>query len=283
MQPRALVRRSFPFLLIAALGFLAAYVFLFFFVFRSDVLPDVARVPGVVGMSYDDAAAVLDRGGFTARRGQARYKAGSAPNLVLEQSPPGDSRQKRGTTVVLAVSLGQKVAVVPPVAGLSQQQARLAVENAGLTVGRVVEQTGDQPRGLAMSSTPAPGDTLQIGASVDVVMSAGPAVVAVPILVGESLAQARGTLDQLGLRVGAVTSDTSSFQQPGTILSQSPEGGRNVSAGGAVSFVISRFPPVTPTGTETPLDTVQAPPARPITVPPVPTPVPLLPPQRPVP
>lgn len=112
-------------------------------------------------------------------------------------------------------------------------------------------------------------------------MSAGPAVVAVPILLGQPLAQARGTLDQLGLEVGSVTSDTSSFQQPGTILSQSPEGGRNVSAGGAVSFVISRFPPAAPTGTGTPLDTVQAPSGRPITEPPVPTPVPMLPPPVP--
>lgn len=282
MKPRELVRRSFPFLLVAAVGFLAAYVFLFFFVFRSDVVPDVARVPSVVGMSYDDAAAALDRVGFRAQRGQTRYKAGSVPDRVLEQSPPGDSRQKRGATVMLAVSLGQKVAVVPTVAGLSQQQARLAIENAGLVMGRVVAQTGDQPRGLAMSSTPAAGDTLQLGAPVEVVLSAGPAAVAVPVLVGQSLAQARGTLDQLGLKVGSVSSDTSSFEQPGTILSQRPEGGRNVPAGGAVSFVVSQFPPVVPQGTETPLDTVQPPTGRPVTRPPVPTPVPTLPPVIPV-
>jgi len=122
---RALGRRAFPYLLVSAFGFLLAYVLLFLFAFPAEVLPDDGKVPNVVGISFDDASAALEKAGFHAVQGETRYHRTVAQGIVLQQDPPAGSTQKRGIDVNLAVSGGQKAAVVPDVArrhGLTPQQ-----------------------------------------------------------------------------------------------------------------------------------------------------------------
>ncbi len=246
MSGRALGRRAFPYLVVSAFGFLLAYVLLFIFAFPSDVVPDDGRVPAVVGFPFDQAVAALEKAGFHGVRGETRYHRTVAKDAILQQDPPAGSLQKRGIDITLAVSGGQRSATVPDVAGMSQQQARLAIENAGFQLGRPTERTSDRPRGAVMDSDPAAGEVIPLPAVVRIAISQGPATLQVPDLTGRTVADARSTLEQLGLRLGAITSDTSSFQPENTILSQSPGPGQTVSAGGHVSLRISRFPP-TPT------------------------------------
>ncbi len=243
MNGRALGRRAFPYLVVSALGFLLAYVLLFIFAFPSDVVPDDGRVPAVVGLPFDQAVASLEKAGFHGVRGETRYHRTVAKDAILQQDPPAGSLQKRGIDITLAVSGGQRSATVPDVAGLSQQQARLAIENAGFQFGSTTERTSDQPRGAVMNSDPPAGEVIPLPAVVGIAISQGPATLQVPDLTGRTVADARSTLEQLGLHLGAVTRDTSSFQPENTILSQSPGPGQVVSAGGHVSLRISRFPP----------------------------------------
>ena len=51
MSWRDRTRRLLPYLIVAATGFLAAYLYVFFFVFPSDLLPNDAKVPNVVGLN----------------------------------------------------------------------------------------------------------------------------------------------------------------------------------------------------------------------------------------
>ena len=131
MNVRALPRRAFPYLIVAAAGFLLSYVALFVFAFPADVLPDDGRIPRVVGMDFDKAAETLEKAGFHALKGQSRFHKTTPEGIVLEQDPPAGSVQKRGAEVTLAVSAGQATASVPDVKGVTQQQAQIAIENAG--------------------------------------------------------------------------------------------------------------------------------------------------------
>jgi len=241
---RALPRRAFPYLLVAVFGFMVAYVGLFFFAFPADVIPDNMRVPNVVGLSYDEASSTLEKAGFKVLKGDTRYRKATPANQILQQDPPANSLQKRGVDVTLAVSGGQRGATVPAVAGLSQQQARITIENAGFQLGSVMQRTGDQPRGAVIESEPAAGATLQLPAVVNISVSQGPATLQLPDLTGRTLADARSTIEQLGLQVGGTTRDTSSIQPENTVMGQTPAPGQKVSAGGRVSLTISRFPPV---------------------------------------
>jgi serine/threonine-protein kinase len=240
---RALGRRAFPYLLVSVFGFLLAYVLLFLFAFPAEVLPDDGKVPTVVGISFDDAMSRLEKAGFHGVRGETRYHRSVAEGIVLQQDPPAGSTQKRGIDVTLAVSGGQKAAVVPEVAGLSQQQARLMIENAGFQFGSITQQTSDQPRGAVIGSNPPAGQSIPLPAVVQISISQGPASLQVPDLTGRTVADARSTLEQLGLHLGQVSRDTSSFQPENTVLGQSPPPGQMIGAGGRVNLRISRFPP----------------------------------------
>jgi serine/threonine-protein kinase len=239
----ALPRRAFPYLIAAVGGFLIAYVAVFLFAFPAEVLPDDGILPKVVGKTFEDASAILQKTGFVAQQGESRYHKNIPANIVLQQDPPAGSRQKRGTSVVLALSAGQKTAEVPVTSNMSQQQARIAIENTGLTMGNVSEQLSDSPRGLVISSSPPPGTRMDLPGSVDIVLSKGPATIQVPDLYGRSVGEARSMIEQLGLRIAGISRDTSSLQPENTIIRQLPAAGQTVSAGGPVSLTVSHFPP----------------------------------------
>lgn len=243
MDWRGLPRRAFPYLLVSATALLSSYLLLFCFAFPTDVIPDESNVPNVVGMTFDRAARTLEKAGFAAVEGETRFHRVVAPGVVLQQDPPADSRQKRGTEVRLAVSAGQRTAEVPQLTGLTEQQARIALANAGFDLGRISRQNSDHPRGMVFLSDPPSGTRRQLPAAVSLVVSEGPAVISVPELVGRTLAEARSIVEQLGLRVGSVTSDTSSFNPENTVIAQAPSGGHVIGAGGTVNLVVSRFPP----------------------------------------
>src|SRR5256714_6428344 len=242
MNWRAAPRRALPYLIAAAGGFLISYAAVFLFAFPAQVLPDDGILPNVVGKTFEDASAILQKAGFPAQQGESRFHKTIPANVVIQEDPPAGSRQKRGTTVVLALSAGQKTAEVPVTTNMSQQQARIAIENTGLTMGNVTEQLSDSPRGLVIATNPAAGTQLQLPGSVDVVLSKGPATVQMPDLYGRSIGEARSMIEQLGLRIAGVSRDTSSLQPENSIIRQLPQAGQTVSAGGPVSLTVSHFP-----------------------------------------
>lgn len=240
---RALPRRALPYLIAAAGGFLIAYTAVFLFAFPAQVLPDDGILPNIVGKTFEDASAILQKAGFPAQQGESRFHRSIPANIVLQEDPPAGSRQKRGTPVVLALSAGQKAAEVPVTTNMSQQQARIAIENTGLTMGNVSEQLADAARGVVIATSPPAGTKVDLPGTVDVVLSKGPATVMVPDLYGRSVGEARSMVEQLGLRIAGVSRDTSSLQPENTVIKQLPAAGQPIAAGGPVSLTVSHFPP----------------------------------------
>jgi eukaryotic-like serine/threonine-protein kinase len=242
MNWRALPRRAFPYLIAAAGGFLIAYTAVFLFAFPAEVLPDDGILPNVVGKTFEDASVALQKEGFPAQQGESRFHKTIPANIVLQEDPPAGSRQKRGTSVVLALSAGQKSAEVPVTTNMSQQQARITIENTGLVMGGISEQLSDAPRGLVIATSPPAGTKVELPGTVDIVLSKGPASVNMPDLYGRSVGEARSMVEQIGLRIAGVSRDTSSLQPENTVIRQMPAAGQTISAGGAVSLTVSHFP-----------------------------------------
>ena len=239
MNWRALARRLLPYAIAATGGFLLAYLVVAFFIFPSDLVPNDEIVPNVVGMSYDDAAARLSQVGFRPVQGESRVHASAPSNQVLEQNPPAGSRELRNTRVTLAVSGGQQRATVPAITGMTRLDAMEALRGAGFTVGMIHQRSSNLPRGQVIDSDPTAGMQTLVPSSVDIILSAGPAAVSVPDLVGRPYAQARAILEQLGLRVGVVDVDRFSTEPANTVLTQSPAGGETIAAGERVQLTIS--------------------------------------------
>lgn len=232
-------RRTLPYLIAAAAGFLLAYLIVAFFIFPAGLLPNELRVPNVIGLSLEEAQTQLGRVGFKGRIGEERFNATSPKNTVLQQTPPAGSIEAEGTTVVMDISRGQRTAEVPRIVGLTRDEARVAIENAGFEVGAITERSSEEPRGEVIASSPAGGERLTIPAAVDLVVSTGPSTLEVPELVGRSLPEARRMLDQLGLRLGRVETDSMAIELPGTVTAQEPRAGRTISSNGLVSVTVA--------------------------------------------
>jgi len=73
--------------------------------------------------------------------------------------------------------------IVPPVTGLTEDQARLALTNAGLTPGEVTTENSDEVElGLVIRQDPPAGTEAEEGARVDFVVSLGVELLTVPNL-----------------------------------------------------------------------------------------------------
>jgi serine/threonine-protein kinase len=236
---RATSRRLLPYALVAAGGFLLAYLVVAFLVFPPEIVPDDAKVPQVVGLMYDDAVNRLDAAGFKAKTGEERFVELAPKGTVLAQSPPPGATEARGNTIILDVSAGQRQLQVPPVIGLTQSLAQDAIEKAGLELGDIREQESQSDRGAVLSTYPASGTPVSPSTRVDLVISSGPPAVSAPDVVGQSYAAARSMLEQVGLRLGDVLTDSLATGAPQTVISQTPAAGAKLAPGTRVSLTVS--------------------------------------------
>ena len=242
MRWRGGARRAIPYVIAATAGFVFSYLIVAFFVFPANIIPSDRKVPNVVGMTYDEAAKRLTTDGFRSKTGEQRFHASAPSGTVLEQDPPAGSVEAKGAEVVLHVSTGQRRGEVPNVVGMTRQQAELAIENAGLDVGDVQEVRAQTPRGTVTLSSPVAGTRVTVPSSVTLTVSVGPASVDMPDVVGENYSRARTVLEQLGLRIGDVTVDSTSVAAGNTVIAQSPAAGRAVGAGARVTLTVSGRP-----------------------------------------
>jgi serine/threonine-protein kinase len=243
---RGSARRSLPYLVAVISGFLLAYLIVAFFIFPANLVTTDAKVPNVVGLTYDSAAKALKKLGFSAQKGEERYTAGTAAGQVLVQNPLPDAVQPAGTKVVLDVSQGQRTTQVPQIVGLTRQQAELALQNVGLESGDVTERESPLPRGQVLSSTPNGGQKTPQPSEVSFVVSSGPARLAVPDVTGQSYMSATQLLMQVGFRVGPAEPDTTAVGAPeGTVTSQTPTANETAPPGVTVRLRVAT-PPRTP-------------------------------------
>ena len=238
MNWRATSRRLLPYAVVAAGGFLLAYLVVAFVVFPPQIVPDDAKVPQVVGLLYDEAVTRLEAAGFKAKTGEERFVELAPKFTVLSQSPPPGATEVRGTEIILDISAGQRQLRVPPVLGLTQALAQDAIEKAGLEVGDVREQESQSARGAVLETSPAVGAAVAPSTRIDMVVSSGPPAVEAPDVVGQSYGAARAMLEQVGLRIGDVTTDSLATGIPQTVISQTPAAGARLAPGTRVSLSI---------------------------------------------
>ncbi len=69
--------------------------------------PEV-QVPDLSGKTYAEGQAALETAGLTLRERARRYKSGTNPGVILDQSPRGGEVVKKGQTIAVVVSRAPK-------------------------------------------------------------------------------------------------------------------------------------------------------------------------------
>lgn len=131
---------------------------------------------------------------------------------------------------------------LPRVLELPEAKARQKLTELGFRPRLDGERPNDSfPQGTVIWQDPPPGTVLQPNSVVQLVLSTGPAMVAVPDVIGLNVPQASKILTAAGVRVGAVDS-TSAGEERGVIVATRPAAGVGRPRGAAVALVVGRGP-----------------------------------------
>ncbi|GAB3244516.1 Stk1 family PASTA domain-containing Ser/Thr kinase [Nocardioides dilutus] len=127
---------------------------------------------------------------------------------------------------------------VPNLIGLTEDQARIAIGEAGLTVGEVdYEASETVNKDAVIEQDPNRDQYVDPGTEVDLVVSTGKPMVQVPFVVGQTKTEARNQLRNAKLEVKFETEE--SDQPKGEVVRTKPAGGETVQQGLTVTVFVS--------------------------------------------
>jgi len=141
---------------------------------------DAVRVPDVFGFPTSDAVRILEDEGFAVS--QVKTESGTyPPGRVVGQDPPGGARARKGSTVVIEVSVkpkGPQTGEVPSVLGHTRAEAEAILEDHGYEVAVIVEKESNRRRarknaGRVWKQSPASGTEYEKGKTVTIWVNPG--------------------------------------------------------------------------------------------------------------
>jgi len=197
-------------------------------------------VPDVTKLSLDEAESLLTSYGLRFEVHDRRAHSAYPANYVIDQSPTAKQLVKPNRKVYLTVNTeSTPQVVVPNVVNLSYRNARLQLENHGLTVGSTSYES-DRFRNTILRQSIAPEDTVARGTAVNLVVSdgLGTRMVQIPDVEGLRLSEAQQQIMRAGLRVGEIRFEPARDVTPNTVLSYSPQG-PELTEGESIQLVVS--------------------------------------------
>ena len=134
---------------------------------------------------------------------------------------------------------------VPQLSGLTENQARAKIADAGLTVGAVEHAySSTVPANKVISQDPQPDDFVDKGTGVTFTISSGTHPTKVPNVVGQPRSEAASALQHAHLN--PLFQQTESDQPKGTVVSTDPAPGTRVARDSDVKVLVSRGPKQVP-------------------------------------
>ncbi|HET6626246.1 MAG TPA: Stk1 family PASTA domain-containing Ser/Thr kinase [Nocardioidaceae bacterium] len=211
--------------------------------------PEEQSVPSVLNMSRAEAAQRLTQEDLTLGEVERRASEDVPKGKVVAQDPEAGAFLPAGDPVDIVLSTGKPDVVVPDVLGDDKFRARNELEDLGLKV-KLVEEDSDEEQNLVINSEPRPATSVSVGSLVTLYYSDGPE--RVPSVLGMTEQRATKVLRKAGFEV-SVTHDSETRAQKGTVLKQSPEAFSDQPAGTTVVITVSTYEEEEePTPTETP-------------------------------
>ena len=131
--------------------------------------------------------------------------------------------------------------IVPDVTGAERARASDVLRRSGLLADEQTTQVEADKVGLVVAQDPKPGTSVKAGSSVTITVGIATESVAVPDVVGGTLAEAAVRLKRAQLSVGAV--EPPSPGEDAVVLGQSPKAGTQVARGSSVDLKVC--PPIT--------------------------------------
>ncbi|MEV7199949.1 Stk1 family PASTA domain-containing Ser/Thr kinase [Streptomyces griseoluteus] len=197
-------------------------------------------IPSVIGLPFDQAREKLEGDDYQLTVKKETRVSSDTPDNVLDQDPTGGKQVQKGSTITLIVAKAEEKVAVPDVTGKSCDEAKAALQQAGLT-----PTCNDQPvpdpaqNGKVQNTNPPAGTQVKKNTpvSVNVGKNDAPQQVQIPNVVQSSLKDARKTLQDLGLQVNA--QGPGAGDEKSTVLQQSVPPGTPANKGDTITLIVA--------------------------------------------
>ena len=129
---------------------------------------------------------------------------------------------------------------IPTIVGLSEGDAKKAVEAVNLKFTVAQKMESDKPVGTVVQCTPNQGTKVKASSEVRVAISSGNANTTVPNVKRMDISSAKDVITNSGLSVGDITYEYSSYVATDSVIRQTPDADSKVSSSTKISLVVSK-------------------------------------------
>lgn len=197
-------------------------------------------VPKIEGLTEAEAKSTLTNAGLKSGTARSAFSDTVEEGRIISQSIKSGTKVPKDTAVSYEVSKGKEIKDVyignAEKNGSSESAVTNYLTGKGLKVARSEQYHNSIPKGNVISYSPGNGSTVQVGSTVNIIVSLGPEPVKTASVPG-----AGADLNEItarGFVVGNRTYEYSDSIAEGKIISCSPSGTQNV--GTTINVVISK-------------------------------------------
>lgn len=246
----SLIASLFKHMFLAGTAFVAASMF-FLFTIDKIFMPYYLKTgveisaPDLVGKTVEEAKAFTSRTNLELHEEKHDYHNQYPAGTIYLQIPPAGTRIKPGRNLRIFISDGARPIVVPDVVGKSLRNARLAVQDAGLTVDQDTPwiPSNEYLYGIVARQTPEAGAGVSDTTIVKLYISNGRRVTnaIMPNLLNLDIGAAKDSLNARHFNMGLVRIQREEQPDllPDTVIDQYPEAGRPASTNDEVVIIVS--------------------------------------------
>lgn len=212
------------------------------FIIKSE---DTVIVPNLVGKDVVTALGLLTDLQLNTKVNGSEYSRQFPKNHVTYQEPDPGSEIKKDRDIRIIISKGPKNILMPNLISLSERQARMIMEENGISQGHLTHTYFKAvEKDHIIVQVPSAGTMITRRVSVDLLVSMGPRPFAyeMPELAGLSLDKAVLMIEKANLTVGEIRSHFEKHKPRNVIVRQEPPAGYRIRENSTVSLVINRLP-----------------------------------------
>lgn len=195
---------------------------------------EMLTMPGLTGKTREEALELVKKARFNTPQISEDFHDTVPEGQISSQDPAPNASVAHNTIVKITVSKGRQPVSMPNLVGKSSQEAQNELTQVGLQP-QITEEFSDKvPKGQVISQSVAPNTTVHRLDQVNLVISKGPEVVAVPNVFGKSEGDARAALESAGFTVNVKRT----FGDSKRVLNSNPSAGTQAKVGSTVTITL---------------------------------------------
>ncbi|MEV0260566.1 Stk1 family PASTA domain-containing Ser/Thr kinase [Streptomyces sp. NPDC050617] len=194
-------------------------------------------VPALAGETLAKAKQMGENGSFKVVESGSKFCEDQKKGTVCTQTPEAGSKVDRDGEVKVVMSKGVEKVSVPPVTGLSLNDATSTLKDKGFKVEQKQEESEKTPN-TVLNQDPASGSKQEKGATVTLTIAQAPQTKTVPPVVGKSWEDASKQLTDVGFT--PQKQEQESDQPAGTVIKQSPDGNTQAQPNSTVTLTVAK-------------------------------------------